>query len=445
MANLPAKARLIEAEAFAALLEPLLAETKLRHLSIGVAVSGGPDSMALLWLANRWARMAGAKLFAYSVNHDLRAAAQGELEVVAQYCRSIGLLHRALTWEGEKPATGLQAAARQARYDLLTQACRADQIDHLLLAHHLEDQAETLLMRIEKDSGPDGLAGMSSVSERDSIKLLRPLLSISKAKLLAIVEANSLPHFIDPSNSDPRFLRAGLRDLAEPLARSGVTAERLGRLAESMGRARAAMDKHCRNWLNQNAEVSPLGYVRLSLQDWRESRPVFRERLLSQLLSLVGGAEWPVRSARLQRLCDWLLTANVGEKRTLGGCELTNEGTRLLITREPEVIREQLILQPKAILRWDRRFTLRNLGNQPVRISANGERLRRRAKLLAASTFEPHFNPGAIPKSALFSLPAVTHLDGRVSVPHFVASEAETFACHGAEVTARFLTLASGQ
>ena len=183
VANLPAKAFPLDREAFSALLKPLLSGSTKPPATLAVAVSGGPDSMALLWLANRWARMAGAKLFAYSVNHDLRAAAQGELEVVAQYCRSIGLLHRALTWEGEKPATGLQAAARQARYDLLTQACRADQIDHLLLAHHLEDQAETLLMRIEKDSGPDGLAGMSSVSERDSIKLLRPLLSISKARL----------------------------------------------------------------------------------------------------------------------------------------------------------------------------------------------------------------------------------------------------------------------
>ncbi|MGB6800465.1 MAG: tRNA lysidine(34) synthetase TilS, partial [Xanthobacteraceae bacterium] len=190
-----------------------------------LAVSGGPDSTALLVLAARWAKRLkrAPKLIAVTVDHGLRAAAAREAVAVKRLAKNLGVAHRTLHWRGRKPKSGLQEAARIARYRLLADiAARAGYV-HILTAHTLDDQAETILFRLARGSGLVGLAGMAHASPlpiggRTSLFLVRPLLHLPKARLVATLKAERIGFSEDPSNHDPRFTRARLRRLMPELA-----------------------------------------------------------------------------------------------------------------------------------------------------------------------------------------------------------------------------------
>src|SRR3954464_13743456 len=151
-----------------------------------LAVSGGPDSIALMWLGGRWARglKRGPPLVAVTVDHGLRAEAAREAREVKRLAESLDLPHRTMRWNGAKPKTGLPAAARAARYRLLAQAARQSHATHILAAHTRDGQAETLLMRLLRGSGIAGLAAMARESERDGLRLARPFLDIPKSQLI---------------------------------------------------------------------------------------------------------------------------------------------------------------------------------------------------------------------------------------------------------------------
>ena len=214
-----------------------------------LAVSGGPDSTALLVLAARWAKRLkrAPKLVAVTIDHGLRAEAAREAAAVKRLARRLGVAHRTLRWRGRKPKTGLQEAARIARYRLLAETAASAGYAHILTAHTLDDQAETVLFRLARGSGLMGLAGMAHASPlpvgADRIGfLLRPLLQISKARLVASLRAAGIAYSDDPSNRDPRFTRARLRALMPDLAREGLSAHRLSRFAARMRRADATIE-----------------------------------------------------------------------------------------------------------------------------------------------------------------------------------------------------------
>jgi len=204
-----------------------------------LAISGGPDSMALCALAAGWS--ARPPLAAATVDHGLRADSAEEAALAARLCADLGLPHRILSWTGPKPGTGVQEAARAARYALLAQEARRLGFTHVATAHHADDQAETVLMRLAAGSGLAGLAGMRALSDRDGIVLVRPFLAIPKARLVATCEALGLAFARDPSNDDPRFGRTLARIALEQLAGEGVTSVRLARLAERAARADEAL------------------------------------------------------------------------------------------------------------------------------------------------------------------------------------------------------------
>jgi len=209
-----------------------------------LAVSGGPDSMALMWLAARWrkARAQGPRLIAVTVDHGLRPEAAREARAVKQAAQGLDLPHRTLRWRGDKPKTGLPEAARAMRYRLLAKAARTAKASHILTAHTRDDQAETLLMRLLRGSGIAGLAAMAAVSEREGVLLGRPLLEVSKARLIATLKAAGLGFADDPTNRDLAFTRPRLRALMPALAGEGGDAHNLARLAARLARANAAIE-----------------------------------------------------------------------------------------------------------------------------------------------------------------------------------------------------------
>jgi tRNA(Ile)-lysidine synthase len=212
--------------------------------AIILAVSGGPDSVALMWLAARWrsARKRGPRLIAVTVDHGLRPEAAREARDVKQLARSLDLPHRTLRWTGPKPKTGLPAAARDARYRLLAKAARAHGATHILTAHTRDDQAETLLMRMARGSGLAGLAAMARQSEREGVVLARPFLQISKSQLVATLTKARLGFVVDPSNRDLSFTRPRFRALMPALASEGCDSRNLARLASRLARANAALE-----------------------------------------------------------------------------------------------------------------------------------------------------------------------------------------------------------
>src|SRR5712671_1261567 len=212
--------------------------------AIVLAVSGGPDSIALMWLAARWRRALarGPRLIAVTVDHGLRPGAAAEARYVKRLARSLDLPHRTLRWTGPKPKTGLPAAARTARYRLLAQAARASGATHILTAHTRDDQAETLLMRLLRGSGIGGLAAMARESERDGVLLARPFLHVSKSQLVATLKKAKIGFADDPTNRDTSFTRPRLRAIMPVLAAEGGDARNLARLASRLARANQAVE-----------------------------------------------------------------------------------------------------------------------------------------------------------------------------------------------------------
>lgn len=318
-----------------ALLAPLAALPRLV-----IAVSGGVDSTALLVLAAE-AKARSSEfpdLLAVTVDHRLRADSTGEARQVARLARRLGVKHRTLPWEGAKPSRGVPAAARAARYRLLGEAAARFGTAHVAVAHTLEDQAETVLMRLAAGSGPAGLAAMRAQEPRDDIVLHRPLLGISKARLIATVAARQIGWCEDPTNRDPRFERPRLRAAAEALAAEGLTAERLGRLAGRLARAEAAVAAAAAAaWSRLGQTDAPM--VRFDRAAWAALPAEIALRLLGRAIDDVG-TEGPAELGKLEALFGvlWPAAAAIGGgrlRRTLAGAVVTLSADRLTVAPAP--------------------------------------------------------------------------------------------------------------
>jgi tRNA(Ile)-lysidine synthase len=206
-----------------------------------LAVSGGPDSVALMLLAAHWSGRRTVPVEVATIDHGLRSDSRTEAETVAHWAESLGFAHHLLSWQGEKPATRIQERARQARYRLLQECAARTGADHILAAHHADDQAETVLLRLTRGSGPAGLAGMARFTRFGAVTLARPLLDVPKADLVAFCEAAGHPFFEDSSNENPAFARTRLRALRGLLEAEGLDRSALLRLARRAARAEAAL------------------------------------------------------------------------------------------------------------------------------------------------------------------------------------------------------------
>ncbi len=346
----------LSARAFAAAMEACLAD---RPRAVAVACSGGPDSLALALLLRDWARDRDIPCRAYTVDHGLRPDSAAEAEAVSRQLRALGLTADILRSEAEgaAPARDIQAVARRLRYRLLLARCRRDGIDSLALGHHLEDQAETFLLRLARGSGVDGLSAMAPAREWGGVRLVRPLLDVPKAALEARLRAEGLDWVEDPSNRDPRFARVRMREAAPTLAALGLTPARLVKTARQMGRARAALETAADALAARSVVRSPAGFARLDPAPLRDAPEEIALRLLAAQVAEIGGQPYPPRLDRLEAACEALVAGRLGGGRSLGGVLLRPAADgRVLICREPAAIRERAPLAPEMI--WDGRFLI---------------------------------------------------------------------------------------
>lgn len=348
-------AEAIGAEEAERLLAPLAAVQ-----AIALAVSGGADSLALMHLVAAWRQdRQGPEVLVLTVDHALRAESRAEAETVGWHANAAGLRHEILTWTGEKPESDIQSAAREARYRLMAERCHALGIGHLVTAHHLDDQAETLLLRLARGSGVDGLAAMASRSSREGLVLHRPLLDVPKARLVATLKAAGIAWTEDPSNANPGYARVRLRALAPALAAEGLTPRRLADTARRMRRAREALEAASAVLHRDCVIADPAGFCRLDACRLVSAPEEIGLRVLARVAMGVGGSDYPSRLDRLERLHCWLAAGGTERGATLAGCRFVRADETVLVMREegrsglPEVP-----LPDAPALVWDRRFRI---------------------------------------------------------------------------------------
>jgi len=302
-----------------------------------VAVSGGPDSMSLAILADRWTRARGGRLLAVTVDHGLRPEAAREARCVKAWLASIGIDHRTMRWLGSKPSSNVAAAAREARYALLAKACRRAGTGGLLLGHQQEDQAETFLLRLGRGSGVDGLAAMAPRTNRAGLELLRPLLDLPRARLIATLEAFGQPWIEDPSNADPKHARVRIRALLPQLAAAGIAPARIAAAAANLRRARQALEAATAELL-AGAVVERKDGTQIDVAVFAAAPREVGLRGLDQILRRIGGRDLPPRLDRLERVYDAIAAATAGS-RTFSGCLLRIRSDFVHVTAEKRVYR----------------------------------------------------------------------------------------------------------
>jgi tRNA(Ile)-lysidine synthase len=395
---------------------------------LALAVSGGRDSMALLRLVARWAGESEGRpeIAALTVDHGLRAGSSAEAAEVARWCAALGIRHHTLTWRGPKPRTGVEERAREARYQLLTGWCRDHQFSVLALAHQLDDQAETVLMRLSRSSGIDGLAAMAPRSERGGITIVRPLLSFPRARLEATLSSFGQPWIDDPSNTDPAFARARLRSRRGTLEDLGLSAAAIGASAAKLARASNALKDIAVARFASAVTIAPAGYVLIDADALTGDPRDIVMRVLARAIEVVSGGS-RLADAALERVAAGLGSNNLAGA-TLGHCRLTRRGRHILVVREGRSL-PRCRIEPGASLVWDDRFRVTlAAGERHVEIGALGPR-----GFAAVRRMDKHFS--AVPASAGAALPGGFRGDGLVLAPRLGGE-----ACDGA-LSVRFLRL----
>lgn len=296
---------------------------------IGIAVSGGGDSMALLHLTRAWASVRGVTLSAITIDHNLRDSSAEEAAHVAQWCADLGVAHTTRVWRDWDRNGNLQDAARQARYRMIND-WRGD-IEHILIGHTLDDQAETLLLRLKRGSGVDGMTGMKHVTHHPSgMTLIRPLLNTTRQDLRDYLVGCDQPWFDDPSNDNAAFDRIAMRQLLPQLASAGISLDRFALMATHMQRAQDALNHTARDVFQNIGRQQGTDLI-FDQAGFFAAHSEIKSRLLSAGLCWISGNAYRPRFEALQRV---LSEVQDGKASSLHGCLIYPHQNTLRITRE---------------------------------------------------------------------------------------------------------------
>jgi len=375
-----------------------------RPARILVAVSGGSDSKGLL-LALKEAIEATKptefSLAACTVDHALRPESAEEARGVAVFCKSLGVPHLVTRWDGSKPRTGIQAAAREARYALLAEAAQRFEASSIVTGHTLDDQRETILMRARRREGP-GAAGMAEATLYDRrIWVLRPFLTVERSAIRTFLKARNVGWFDDPSNTNPRFERVRARaSLASSPTTGGSVWDARSR-ARSSAAAAALLERHVRVHAGLVAEIPP------AMAD--QGRNIDWQRALLTLATVLGGRAHLPAAGTVERLVNALEQGAPG-RLTAGRVVFDRRSTGLYLYREARGI-EDLTLQAGQTAVWDGRFLIRNGGDGPLVVTVEGRRGPQQQRLIVAG-----LPPGVAGRASL-SAPRIVHDDVKSVAP----------------------------
>ncbi|MBN2630758.1 MAG: tRNA lysidine(34) synthetase TilS [Rhodobacteraceae bacterium] len=335
-------------------------------LPVGVAVSGGGDSMALLHLLHRVAPQAGFVLHAVTVDHGLRPESAAEAAAVAAFCASLGVAHDTLRWGGPDATGNLMDQARRARMRLMADWARSRGIGHIALGHTADDQAESFLINLSRAAGLDGLAGMRAAWTQDGVCWTRPLLGQTRDALRAYLRRNGVEWAEDPSNDNDRFTRVRARRALKALRPLGITVERLTTVIHNLSMAQEAVT--AATVQAAGAIVEKSGTLHLPRDALTLQSPEIRRRLLIGMIRWMNGSDYPPREAQVRHLEQAL---HDNRDATLGGVRFRVQATAISISREPCAVMGPVPLGQV----WDHRWHVAGPGDGTVRaVGADGLR-----------------------------------------------------------------------
>lgn len=368
---------------------------------LGVAVSGGGDSLALLSLANDWRLAGGPFLQVVTVDHGLRPEAAAEAARVARTCGDLGVPHETLRWTGWDGQGNLSDQARRARYRLMADWARRQNLHDIVLGHTLDDQAETFLMRLARGAGVDGLAAMRPSWEQDGIRLHRPLLSQTRATLRVLLSARDLTWIEDPSNDDPAYTRVKARKALAVLGPLGITSGRLSEVAQHMAAVRRTLYDYAQDAARHlvRVEAGDLLIARAGLACLPDE---VARRLLQAALRWISGA---VYGPRGQAVTQMLEVARSGGTLTLQGCLMLSEEGNLRLTREYNAV-AGLRVPVNAL--WDGRWQASGPPTEGAEIAPLGA-----AGLRAC----PDWRAGGLPHASALACPGIWRKDELLAAP----------------------------
>ncbi|SEI72607.1 tRNA(Ile)-lysidine synthase [Pseudooceanicola nitratireducens] len=378
---------------------------------LAVAVSGGSDSLGLLLVLRDWAATRGITLHAVTVDHRLRPEAADEARFVARTAAEWAIPHDILTWDaGPAPTGNLPDQARRARYGLLTDWARDRGIAAIALGHTADDQAETLLMRLGRGAGIDGLSTMAARHVRDGVAFLRPALSLRREDLRNVLRAAGQTWVEDPSNDDDSYDRVRLRQAMPLLDELGLGVPALAMVSANLAQVRDALDHYTRAEAVRLVTQDAGGDILMPLDQWAALPPEIARRLLRAGLTHVAGPGYPPRGRALDQLMQAL---RAGRGQPLGGCLVQGTRNTLRITREPAAVAgliARLTAEPAsgpgAV--WDGRWQLSGPFADTDEIRACGE-----AGLAAI----PDWRVTGLPRATLMATPAVWRGDRLIAAP----------------------------
>jgi tRNA(Ile)-lysidine synthase len=324
----------------------------------GLAVSGGADSMAMLYLASRAQKLRGAPRFSvFTVDHGLRPEARDEVKMVSRLCRRLDLPCKILLWHDGRGGPALQARARQARYELMAAACRQKKITALVTAHHAVDQMETLLMRLARGSDLTGLRGMLGRRPHGDITILRPLLDQMPETLRALCERHEISFVSDPSNDDETFERVRWRQTALQIFKTGLSPESLDRSTARLAAVDDDLDLMVDDFTQRQEVITPSGVACIPRVSFTALPKTLKRRLLQRLLGWIGGQAYPIAASTIESLCQALDAGEI-RGRTLAGCLIRPRRSVILIGREYAAVAALAMPATGRQVSWDGRFTV---------------------------------------------------------------------------------------
>lgn len=368
---------------------------------IGVAVSGGSDSMALLHLCARLQAHRGGVVRAATVDHRLRPEAADEARRVAGFCTTLGIGHDTLIWNHGEISGNLQDQARRARYALLGDWARVAGVADVVLGHTADDQAETFLMGLAREAGLDGLSGMRRAWQEGGVTWSRPLLLRPRRELRDYLTRNGIDWVEDPSNADDRFTRVKARRALKALKPLGITVDKLTGVILNLGSALQAVREATAEAAARLA-CTGAGEVVLSRQEFDALTPEINRRLLIAALKWVSGETYMPRQAALIRVQEAVREAR---HATLSGCRIRVSEAEVRITREPKAVAG---LEGPTDAIWDGRWRLCGPHSTELRVRALG------AEGLRAC---PNWRETGFSRAALVVSPAIWRGESLVAAP----------------------------
>ncbi len=351
--------------------DPEIREALTRHFApdppaiLGVAVSGGGDSVGLLHLLQDWRCHGGPDLRAATVDHGLRPDAADEAAAVARICAGLGIPHDTLDWQGGTGAGNLSDRARRARYALLADWAQARGIKDIAVGHTEDDLAETFVMRLARGAGVDGLAAMRPRWRHGPATFHRPLLGVSRAGLRDLLRGRGVDWVEDPTNTDMVYERARVRDGLAALAAAGLDAPALAQAARRLAEARGALDFLAREKARDIMRIAA-GDVLIDRAGLAALPDEVARRILLAALRWITGAEYPPRGSAMTA---FLQAARSGAAMTLQGCQLHSGATTARIGREYDAV---ATLRVPAGAVWDGRWRLDGFAPEGAEIAALG-------------------------------------------------------------------------